>query len=721
MSQKIDEETKHLPTIINTNCRSVCNKLDYLSQLTEDTSPDLVTLTETWVTSANEQVIIRQIQQQNSEYQVFSRKRSREDVSRGGGVMIMVNRNYATDIREIETPSCTNNETILETLVVRINPTRKPRGYSSVLVVAAYIPPSSPIEMSRASFQLNNVIQEASQLGKNSLVPLIFAAGDLNGISLDHINRANSLHRVNKKATRKEKLLDPILTNAPRCYRCINLPPLGNSDHEMVKAFPKFKKYKSTRAKSAKCKTRTGSIQDTICELGNIDWNATINSKDLNCQQKFDIFYDTIKDVMDTCQPLKVAKIKGDQPWMTPEIKRQVIIRQQLLKGKQNNWRAWKDQTNLVARMIKKRKQKYYSQFTKPDSNCWKAINNLRLAKNEDAALQPKTIDQLNDQFYRVWGGKLQPDLSCFHPRTPRLDPMDEGISAQDVLKELADLKPNKAPGPDQLDARVLKEARHELLDVITHLFDLCLRNSFVPTQWKCANIIPVPKNSKPKDPSDYRPISLTSTLCKVFERILSKRILGLTKSIWLDNQQFGFLPKRNTTQAIAQVVDDWSKALDQRKSVHAIFFDFSKAFDLVDHRILLDKLAKILPVCITSWIAEYLSNRSQRVFSKQYQSEWKPVEAGVIQGSVLGPTLFVLFLADIVDYIPDRVSAPKYADDILANQIIRSSEENPRSCERYRQLVSNQLHEAEPGKDQTDDSQRTRPDPTCLHKWLGY
>jgi hypothetical protein len=121
---------------------------------------------------------------------------------------------------------------------------------------------------------------------------------------------------------------------------------------------------------------------------------------------------------------------------------------------------------------------------------------------------------------------------------------------------------------------------------------------------------------------------------------------------------------------AILTVMDDWGHAIDQKLPIIAIFFDFAKAFDLVDHEILLEKLQKILPEWLVSWIAVYLSNRKQRVKVGDTTTEWKDVKAGVIQGSVLGPILFVIFIADINEYLPDGVEIEKYADDIL-NYII--------------------------------------------------
>ena len=124
---------------------------------------------------------------------------------------------------------------------------------------------------------------------------------------------------------------------------------------------------------------------------------------------------------------------------------------------------------------------------------------------------------------------------------------------------------------------------------------------------------------------------------------------------------------------AIVQVIEDWSYAKDQKKTVYSIFFDFAKAFDLVDHEVLLTKLQLHLPNWLTSWIAAYLSDRKQRVVVSGTKTDWKSVEAGVIQGSVLGPVLFLIFISDINEVLPQGVDLQKYADDILTYIIGRT------------------------------------------------
>lgn len=151
-----------------------------------------------------------------------------------------------------------------------------------------------------------------------------------------------------------------------------------------------------------------------------------------------------------------------------------------------------------------------------------------------------------------------------------------------------------------------------------------------------------------------------------MYQRVIASHIITIT------NEQYNFLPNRSTIDAIIQVLQDWTEAKDQRikgnQRITAIFFDFAKAFNLVDHQLLLTKLQSHLPPWLISWIATYLSDRFHRVKSNSYTTEWLPVEAviHVIQGSVIWPILFILIISDINTYISDQTVLEKYAYDIL-------------------------------------------------------
>jgi hypothetical protein len=318
--------------------------------------------------------------------------------------------------------------------------------------------------------------------------------------------------------------------------------------------------------------------------------------------------------------------------------------------------------------MIKARKREYYKKFKLEDNNYWQIVKDNRKPSVNKIDSQ-ELADEINNTFYNIWKDVKQSDISYlikeYHDDIPQ-----HLCTRETVIKQLERLK-SSSVGPDNLPANLLKAARLEIAECIAALFNMSLRHSFIPQQWKTAHITPIPKAINPTI-ADWRGINLIAILCKVLERIISKHIFQITKELWRLNNQYGFLPGCNTMDAIAQVMEEWSHAFDNNNQILAIFFDFAKAFDLVEHEHMLTKFIKkkYLPDWLISWLAAYLAKRKQRVVVGDIKTEWKQVEAGVIQGSVLGPVLFILFIHDINEYMPENIDIKKYADDIL-NYII--------------------------------------------------
>jgi len=326
----------------------------------------------------------------------------------------------------------------------------------------------------------------------------------------------------------------------------------------------------------------------------------------------------------------------------------------------------------MVKGQVWHRKREYNQRFKVGKFDTWREIKRAKSSPSAQIYTGERVSAQ-NDFFYSVWKEIQQPDLSRFL-NTSHSAPRREIFQVHEVLDQLKSLSSGSA-GPDELSPRLLKSSRLEIAMAATKLFNRCIAESIMPQQWRDANITPVGKVRNPQNCEDFRPIAITSALCKVFERILAKRIIASSQSIWLKNKQFGFLPSRCTMDAVIQVIEDWSHAKDQKTAVFSFFFDFSKAFDLVDHEVLLEKLIKLkLEPWLISWLAAYLTGRRQCVKCGNITSEWADVEAGVIQGSVLGPILFILFISDINEFIPAGVEIEKYADDILAYITFKSA-----------------------------------------------
>ena len=237
-------------------------------------------------------------------------------------------------------------------------------------------------------------------------------------------------------------------------------------------------------------------------------------------------------------------------------------------------------------------------------------------------------------------------------------------ISEEVVREKLLKLNTSRSPGPDGIHPRILKLTALSLCGPLTEVFQKSLRCGILPLDWKKGMIVSVFKKGDRRQPENYRPISLTSIPCKILESIIRDGLMEHLESTGqLSKDQHGFRQRRSCTTQLLEVMEDWTKALEKGEPIDALYLDFSKAFDSVPHQRLLSKLRACgVSGTLLEWIHCFLTGRQQQVVVGGCCSSWSPVTSGVPQGSVIGPTLFLLFINDMPDVLSSAVKM--FADD---------------------------------------------------------
>ena len=328
-----------------------------------------------------------------------------------------------------------------------------------------------------------------------------------------------------------------------------------------------------------------------------------------------------------------------------------------------------------------------------PPKKFWKFIKSRR---TEPASVAPlkvngrleydaeKKAEALNAQFKSAFSTRAAFSAEDFEERTgvppsppqnsPTLSTIE--ITEPGVEKLLLNLNPHKAPGPDKIAPRLLKELAHELAPALTALFRSSLKTGYVPHDWRTALITPIFKKGERYCPENYRPISLTSVICKMFEHILVSSIMNFAETNQIIcPEQHGFRKKRSCESQLIGLVDEISHSLERGQDTDLIVMDFSKAFDKVSHSLLLHKIRHYgITGQVNNWIESFLTGRQQAVVVDGATSGFLDVESGVPQGSVLGPCLFLLYINDLPKDLTS--TARLFADDTMCHSTISNHQD---------------------------------------------
>ena len=660
-------------SVVHYNIQSVVNKLDIIES--ELNNFDIICLTETWLDqrTLNNNLSL-------NEYNLYRRDRVGD---RYGGICVYAKQNtYSRRRQDLEPPN-------IECVWIEISTHNKKH-----LIGTFYRPPNSTNEVISS-------IEDSIALAFDTNIPNILITGDFNlDISKPSASRKVrelcqyfSLDQLINEPTHYTELsssiIDLFLTSNKNNVLLSGVgEPIFDQNiryHCPVYCLLNFDKISTPVYTRHIWLYDKGDYQSFSRDLNNTDWNSLKND-DIN------IYATNITECITKHAtkhiPNKDIKIrKSDPAWLTNNIKRLMRKRKRLYdkykRSKVNtDFENYKNVRNKVTYEIRKSKKYQIEKLTeKLESNnlnqkdWWRTLKTFikpeqsltvpPLRKDDIIHTNDKDKANILNQFFTEQSTLDDSNASLpsiNHALPYKLDSISiTSLEVEDILKTL---KTGKAAGPDSIDNRLLKELARPLSGPLTDLFNFSLTTGKVPNLWKQANVTPVFKKNEPSDVANYRPISLLNTIGKVLEKIIQKYVFNfLNDHHVITTLQSGFVPGDSTVNQLVEIYNTFCQALDEGKEVRAIFCDISKAFDRVWHKGLLFKLNSVgISGSLLQWFTDYLDDRKQRVVIPGVCSDWSFVKAGVPQGSILGPLLFLLYINDIVENINSSIRL--FADD---------------------------------------------------------
>ena len=290
-------------------------------------------------------------------------------------------------------------------------------------------------------------------------------------------------------------------------------------------------------------------------------------------------------------------------------------------------------------------------------------VGPLTLASGELSDDAKQMSECLADAFASVYASTTPSSPASHQEFDGSLDQLSLG--KDQVRASLTQIDQNSSMGPDGIHPMILKECATELAEPLTMIFNKSLQEGSVPSLWKSSLVTPIFKKGIRYDPLNYRPISINSVCGKELERFLYTHLCDyLESNSLLSDRQFGFRSGRSTIDQLLLVYNAVSKVVDEGGVADVILFDFSKAFDVVSHVILLEKLNRLgLHSSLLQWFESFLTGRQMRVCVRGETSNLRDVKSGVPQGSILGPLLFLVYINNIASHL--RSSYVIFADDL--------------------------------------------------------
>ena len=679
------------------NARSVCANLCDLHYLLDSGEYDVIMITETWL----KPVISDGLIDPSRGYNVI--RRDRLD-STGGGVCILLR-------KSVHFSEITISENV-EILAVDVCVSQVKHR-----LIVVYRPPYSEPTDKLYAVKLINVLSSLSLVTWP-----VFIGGDFNcpGISWDVFKApadniqdllldfalSNGFSQLVNEPTRQDNILDLVLCNEPLLITSVDIQsPVGKSDHASVTfqfstgCSPSYEPECSEEYDLHRIYRWKDADYDSMNNyLSTVDWQSMLMCN-LTVDALWSALTETLQSAVDRYVPFYTVRQSGKFAQHGKRHKYPRYI-QKAISRKKCLWRLHRknpadvelrcrykvahDECRKLVReyILTKEKEvidadnlgKFY-RFVNNKMTCKSGVGTLRDNDHKLVVNDKQKADLLNNFFATVGSDDDGNDISLDRevPDNVRLESVS--FSPQVISRVIRKIEPKMSSGPDGFPPILVKKVASSLTFPLSEIFRSFMSVGMIPCAWRHGIITPVYKSGIASDPANYRPIALTSVFCKLMERVISAEILQYCKRHGLiSEQQHGFLSKRSTVTNLLSGHNDWTSAISNHHSVAVAYIDFQKAFDSVCHKKLFTRLSSLgITGNLLAWIKDFLTDRQQCTRVGDVVSDTVKIISGVIQGSCLGPVLFVLYINSITKVVPDNVTCLLFADDVKIYTVLKS------------------------------------------------